>query len=498
MPEDPNEWDFMHLYLTDDIINLTVTETNRYAEQFIRENQDSIKAHSSVKDWVPTNYSEMKTYLGMVILMGVVYKPRFAMYWSYDEIFETPIFPKLMTRNRFFLLSRFLHFADNNALDPRDPNRDRLFKIREISEMFKRNWKMVYTPGQNLCVDESLVLFKGRLAFKQYIKTKRSRFGIKFYTICTDTGISLDTLIYCGQLDQELQDVGGYLITERIPISLASDYFMEGRVLYIDNFYTTPRLCKYLLEHGMYTVGTVRTNRKFFPKELARADIPRGTPLFYVCEEQEVLAVKYRSHLDKSNGQPKVVHVLTTKHTNAVGPTKKKDKAGDVVKKPKCIIDYNHHMGGVDLVDQQLHHLNIIRKSYKWYKKIFLRLLSQSLLNSHKLYAFTGGKQDFLGFIKNLLNIMFTSAPKLSQNPRIVPHPDVHRLTGHNHYPERRPLPATSARKKAKYMVKFCRVCSARGKPNRTNWVCKNCPGKPGLHLEECFEIFHTKVDYSK
>jgi hypothetical protein len=268
LPDDPNEWDFLNLYLNDEMLEVVVTETNRYAEQFITENRANLKQYSNVKNWEDTTVNEIKTYIAMLVLMGIVYKPRINMYWSMDSILETPIFAKLMTRNRFQLLTRFIHFANNDMFDPRDPDRDRLHKIRQICDIFKRQWKSVYSPGRDLSVDESLVLFKGRLAFKQYIRTKRARFGIKFYTLSTDHGITLDNIIYSGRLEEQLDRVDGFLVTEKITITLMKDYLQEGRVLYIDNYYTTPKLAEFFLQHGTYMVGTVRTNRKNFPKQL--------------------------------------------------------------------------------------------------------------------------------------------------------------------------------------------------------------------------------------
>lgn len=499
LPNEPNEWDFLNLYLTDTIIELVVRETNRYAEQFITENEANLKEHSNVKSWEKTTVNEIKTYLAMLVLMGIVYKARTPMYWSTDTILETPIFAKIMQRNRFQLLTKFIHFADNDRFDPNDPNRDRLYKIKEVCDLFRQQWKTVYSPGRYLSVDESLVLFKGRLAFKQYIRTKRSRFGIKFYTLSTDKGITLDNIIYCGKLEDDLDPEEGYLTTERIPITLLKDYLQKGRVVYLDNFYMTPKLAQFLLDHGTYSVGTVRPNRKNFPKQLSAETIPKGESLFYKCND--IMAVKYRSHKDKSTGKPKVVHLISTRHRNEAADTGKKTKEEEAIIKPLCVLDYNAHMGGVDKVDQQLHQIQALRKSYKWYKKIFLRLLLQSMLNSHKLHhQHTGVQQDFLGYLHKVITIMLASTPKLVQNPRVVPRDSLFRLTGHRHFPDRRPLPETSKRQKAKYYVKGCRVCQAKGLKGvkKTPWICKNCPGQPGLHIEDCFETFHTKLDLSK
>ena len=52
----------------------------------------------------------------------------------------------------------------------------------------------------------------------------------------------------------------GALITERIPATLMERYFGKGHNLYIDNFYTSLRLAKYLIENGKNVTGTIREN----------------------------------------------------------------------------------------------------------------------------------------------------------------------------------------------------------------------------------------------
>ena len=97
-----------------------------------------------------------------------------------------------MKRTHFQLILKFLHFNNNDNYDRQDDDRDRLHKLRPSLELVRERCKKVYSPGKELCVDESLVLFKGRLAFKQFIRTKRAGFGIKLYELCTSTSITLD------------------------------------------------------------------------------------------------------------------------------------------------------------------------------------------------------------------------------------------------------------------------------------------------------------------
>ena len=50
---------------------------------------------------------------------------------------------------------------------------------------------------------------------------------------------------------------------------LMEDLHDEGRMLYVDNFYTSPTLFKDLYELGTFASGTVRVNRKHFPAKAA-------------------------------------------------------------------------------------------------------------------------------------------------------------------------------------------------------------------------------------
>ena len=60
--------------------------------------------------------------------------------------------------------------------------------------------------------------------------------------------------------------------------------------------------------------------------------------------------------------------------------TSKADHDGNIIQKPDAIIYYNKNMGGVDKIDQQLDSINIFRKSFKWYHKVFFRLFSVAML----------------------------------------------------------------------------------------------------------------------
>ena len=195
----PNALDLVELYLTDEILTCVFNETNLYAHQYLEENPE--KADTTyLSACADTDNLEMKKFFGLVILMGIIHKPNLPMYWSTDSLYHTPIFSKIMTRDQFYLLQKFLQFNDaaDPNYNPNDDERDHLHKVRLFMEMIREWCCKVYYSEKQLSVDESLVLFKGRLHVKQYIKTKRARFGIKLYELTSSDGITLDFLVYCG------------------------------------------------------------------------------------------------------------------------------------------------------------------------------------------------------------------------------------------------------------------------------------------------------------
>ena len=183
----------------------------------------------------------------------------------------------------------------------------------------------------------------------------------------------------------------------------------HGHHLFIDNCSTSISLPKYLLEKGTHVTGTIRENRNQFCVQLKELNLEKGEAAHY--QHEGIVVTKYRAHKDKATGKPKIVYVLSTAHSVAMGNTSKRDRDGNIVQKPTSIITYNHNMGGVDIMDQQLDAYEVLRKSYKWYKKLFLRLVMQCSLSAHKLYKMQGGKAPYLNFLLKVCNQLLTNSP---------------------------------------------------------------------------------------
>ena len=364
------------------ISNYFVTETNRFAEQFI--SGDDLSRRSRANSWHPTDPHEMKQFLGLLFLTGIIRKPAINLYWSTDPLYSTPLFGAIMSRNRFQLLLKFLHFNDNAQMPGADdPSPDKLFKVRPLLDHLCDKFGEVYTPSCNISIDESLLLWKGRLGFKQYIPLKRARFGIKCFMLCEDSGYTFKFKIYTGR-ENVPPPAGALSVSERVVADLIEPLLDKGYHLYIDNWYTSIPLLKFLFDHGTLACGTIQSNRKGFPDPVKKAKLKRGEVKAY--RSNELLSMKFKDKRD--------VLMLTTIHNEEMVPGQRLAAHH----KPRCISDYNKYMGGVDRTDQLMQPYEMARKSLKWYKKLACHFLQLAMLNSFLVFKKDLGRKRFLEF----------------------------------------------------------------------------------------------------
>lgn len=86
------------------------------------------------------------------------------------------------------------------------------------------------------------------------------------------------------------------------------------------------------------------------------------------------------------------VYMLTTQYENKMIAISKKDHHGNQIKKPLSVLKYNENMGAIDKTDMLLSSIECVRKTVKWYKKLFFHLVDQSLLNAYNSYKTVTGK----------------------------------------------------------------------------------------------------------
>ena len=86
--DNPQPIGFAELYLIETIVEVIVRETNRYAVNF-REESPEKADNSFIGQWVPVTVNEMKIFLGLLLLTGIVRKPSLKMFWLTEQLLST-------------------------------------------------------------------------------------------------------------------------------------------------------------------------------------------------------------------------------------------------------------------------------------------------------------------------------------------------------------------------------------------------------------------------
>ena len=322
-------------YFSAEMINLKVDESNRFA---VFEKQKALN----------TTFDEQLMVHGMLIKMGIVNMPRYEMYWSND--YRLDGIAKLMSRNRFYDLLSALHFTDNNKLVTRrdDPSYDRFAKIRPLTKMLKANCQKIVS-GQNQCVDEQVIKFKGKHGLKQYIPNKPTKRGFKVFSRNAPDGFMHDFHMYDAK-DLDLEKSCGYFPGD-VVIKLTQNLDRgKGYIFYYDNYFNFPELQEKLLSDGIYSCGTIRKDRlRNCPTKSDREmrQIGRGT---CECHTDTASNVSILQWFDN-----KSVYLASNfagaLPTDEVERFDEKLKTKIKINRPDAVKLYNECMGGTDLFD---------------------------------------------------------------------------------------------------------------------------------------------------
>jgi hypothetical protein len=85
------------MIITDEIFELFVTETNRYAAQ---EKEKNRHKKARIQSWKDTDQAEMERFLGCILWMGILSLPSISSYWSQKFLYHNNL-RDVLPRNRF-------------------------------------------------------------------------------------------------------------------------------------------------------------------------------------------------------------------------------------------------------------------------------------------------------------------------------------------------------------------------------------------------------------
>ncbi|XP_050064919.1 piggyBac transposable element-derived protein 4-like [Aphis gossypii] len=318
---------------TKEIIDIIVKSTNAYGLNQKNKSRPHGK-YSRKSKFTETNPEEIKKFLGMCMLMGSLKFPSLRDIFSNNPLYYHPIIKYTMSGRCFEQLLSYFSVEYSGLSTDTGP----MSKLNPLFKILIANFQKAFYPGEDLSLDESLLLHRGRLSFRQYIKGKKAKYGIKFFELCDPNGYVLNIEVYKGKNNYLLPSTNSK--TDSLVLRLMDPYLCKGHSLFMDNYYNSTTLSELLLKKKTHTTGTLRINRKGNPEEVTKKKLKKGDHVWR--RKNEIYISKWKDKRD--------VTIITTKyHPQIVTST---NKYGQQKLKPIEIVNYNEKMSGVDRCDQ--------------------------------------------------------------------------------------------------------------------------------------------------
>lgn len=181
-----------------------------------------------------SRFCKVKTKL----IIGIHNVPSDKNYFSSNPLLNTPNFSKILSERRFILIVKFIHFNDNSKSNEFSGEDRLLFKINPVLKYLRERIKKAYIPESEVCIDESLLLWKGRLKYKVYMPLKSARFGIKYYQLCDSrTGYIWNFLVYIFKEIKFDEDIMSETFFFKVEVQFIKELLGKGYFIVIDNFF---------------------------------------------------------------------------------------------------------------------------------------------------------------------------------------------------------------------------------------------------------------------
>jgi hypothetical protein len=504
---------------TDEILRVVARNTNKYAE-------GRGQADRSGHPWKGITLRDLKVWIAITILIGVVRVRQLPEFWSMDVrvgIFKAS---KFMPLSLFKQIKRYLHVSD-----PGEESDAWYSKVEPLASHCRAAFKRLYLPGSDVAVDEMIARFSGRSQHTFRMKRKPTPEGYKILALC-ERGYTYDFL-FESRVDRttETEHVAGlnrmgqqvWQLARGLPPHHAFN-------VYMDNYFSSIPLFKHLRDNDVGACGTVRVNSPKFPKELK---VPKNAHLDWNTTAGKVvdgvLAMLWVDNapvtmlttihelkgddwtVERKRRRPRQTstNAATVRRVFGVEPTK-------VLAIPKIIDDYNHKMNGVDIADQLRSYRSLQQTSRRTWFPLFFWLLDTTLVNISLLHAklgSTNSKKEFrVSLAWEILRATAEAEPRrrtrsLGDEPDLpaTPMKKKRRLYYVNKgfsLPESRFLPGDHfpEYRSERQACVWCRFKSKLGEsvstwrnPVQTNLYCRACnmPLCCNKHRPSCFSDFH-------
>lgn len=440
--------DYLELFLDDGMLQDIITHTNERIDLLRR----TYKEHTATTSLLTIN--ELKAYLGILIQSGAKKDRKLTTEEMWSSQHGCPLYRAAMSEKRYLFITRCLRFDDRTTRQDRE-REDRLAAIKDLWESFLGNCQASYVPGDRVTVDEQLLGFRGKCAFRFYIANKPNKYGLKIVMCCdVRTNYMLTAKVDLGKVRNPRIPAG--TVGEHFTLALTEPYLDCGRTVTTDNWFTGRPLMEKLWARNTHLVGTVRQKR-YLPCVLFQKNVQRNLKTSIFLFSKNTMAVSYKQKKEKN-----VVLITSEHNTPAIGEKSK----------PEVIHYYNQTKGGVDILDHMCAVYSCSRKTSRWPLCLFYGMMNIACINAFIIYRAREGakakvRRNFMHELARELVLPWAqeriSSPSLMISTRNV-------ITGclgiQAPRPETPEGPATKKR---------CVICPWSKNQTKVKTVCQTC-----------------------
>lgn len=110
--------DYFTLFFDNALVNYIVTKINKYF--VFTGGRENVYPMSPTQRWTDVTVNEFYVFLALTIIMPLSKKHRIIHYWRKDALTYLPVFEKYMKRDRYMLIHKYSHFANDNTVNQSD------------------------------------------------------------------------------------------------------------------------------------------------------------------------------------------------------------------------------------------------------------------------------------------------------------------------------------------------------------------------------------------
>jgi hypothetical protein len=322
-----------------------------------------------------------------------------------------------------------------------------------------------WIPYEDICIDECMMLYKGRYSARQHIRGKPNSTGLKFFVAADRTGFPRSFWLYEGMDKQK--HIKSILLqkprsakTKDVVFDFVDDATSYDHRYIFDNYFSSLETGMELNKRNVRFISTIRSDRPTALFSQISKHLKVQGDYYSLRHKSGLLAV---GHYDS-----KPCYFLTNDTgVYPLGPERKTQAGKKARQRPGTSEVYNLTMGGVDTFDNSFNRYLYAHKKMKFTRCLIYNLHKMALTTTWMIQKTIRDctQRDLL------IEYLLTNKP-----PGVQYNPNIKHLA----------VRGTRERR--------CEFCKRNSKDLKTNTYCTSC--NVPLHIqnrkgENCFEKYH-------